>query len=948
MPVVPTEENRVGIAGVTGEKLVPGDFSGSGLDALGAGMQSLGQAGQKVAVAQHQQAIEDDAAVKKAWNNYAEQSRTIRAGFYARQGSDAASALKPATDALRETVDGLRDGLRGKRQRGIFDRSVPERLIADVAKMDDHVAAQNVVDQQKQSLGVQGNARGDAVENAGDPEQFQRHVDTGIETMRTRALLQGRDPASVNHEAAHFLSSIHRDVADGLTAHDALAAHQYLRDKAGEMIAPHRDEVARSLAPVLGEAQAVADVDMRDALRSPTAPVTPPGDIAAVTGRMLTVESARQADGGGVRAAAVSPGPVNEKDNVAGSDAPGRGANAARTAELAALMRHYRGDAAKAWAASLQGQAGVDALVANHGDAWFGALPEDARKAVTANMTLLGAATSPRTPPTPEDHASTSSWIQAQDWKDDRKQLAHEELHKRVGLANRQRSAAQDAAKETGLALARTLGPGFISVNQLPPAVRRDLPDDALAALTLRADRNVHPVTVAPHGDVATKLNRMAATDPEGFAKVDLRLEQDRMSPGEYSSLEDTQKGMASYPPAPATVTQRNLWDEIRRNGLDDGATPGAGAVPPSPDEAQVDHLANVASIPEALRGTAAIKGTVREMLRRDWTPDQIQNQLYEAYARRSLDLSSGYHPGEVGILPGGGNRDEIVPEAQFRNIASGPDGQITFDPNGRPVVGSDGASPSDAILKSLFPTPQPVKKRVPSNQLDYGDFSTLWEAERKKGVKLPKFVPAEAWKKFAPDADKMHPETDARPYERITLHHTGSEDTPEAVEILHGHESRLHKIGRMINSPGNQEDYDTYGDVGYHFLIGRDGTIYEGRSLAYQGAHVMDQNERNIGIAILGDYSRQPLNSAQIRSVKYLIMELNRAYHVSTNAGGLPYVFTHRELAPSGKFARPDELVGAQKQTDEIEAWSRRFLPPLAKDHEWVLQALPPARKGR
>jgi len=594
MPVVPTEENRVGIAGVTGEKLVPGDFSGSGLDALGAGMQSLGETGQKVAVAQHEQAIEDDAAVKKAWNIYAEQSRAIRADFYARQGSDAASALQPATDALRETVDGLRDGLSGKRQRGIFDRSLPERLIADVANMEDHVATQTAVEQQKQSVGVLGNAKDDAVENAHNPEQFQRHVHTGIETMRTQALLQGRDPASVDHEAAHFVSSIHRDVADGLTAHDALAANQYLRDKGGEMIAAHRDEVKRSLAPVLGEAQAVADVDMHDALRSPTAPITPPGDIATVTGRMLTVETARQPDGEGANAATPSPGQADEKRDAVGSDVPRRAGNAARAAELSALMRHYRGDAAKAWAASLQGQAGVEALVAKHGDAWFGALPEDVRKAVAANMTLLGAATSPRTPPAPEDHAPASSWIQAQDWKDDRKQLAHEELHKRVGLANRQRSAAQDAAKETGLALAQKLGPGFISVNQLPPAVRRDLSDDALAALTLRADRNVHPVTVAPHGDVATTLNRMAATDPEGFAREDLRLVRDRMTPGEYASLERTQKGLASYPPAPATITQRHLWDEIRRNGLDD--TTEAAATPSTSDVGKnVDSVAPAA-----------------------------------------------------------------------------------------------------------------------------------------------------------------------------------------------------------------------------------------------------------------------------------------------------------------------------------------------------------------
>jgi hypothetical protein len=97
---------------------------------------------------------------------------------------------------------------------------------------------------------------------------------------------------------------------------------------------------------------------------------------------MLTVEPARQADGEGASDATSSPGPADEKGNVPGNGAPDGGANAAHAASLSALMRYYRGDAAKAWAASLQGQASVDALVAKHGDTWFGALPEDARKAV--------------------------------------------------------------------------------------------------------------------------------------------------------------------------------------------------------------------------------------------------------------------------------------------------------------------------------------------------------------------------------------------------------------------------------------------------------------------------------------------------------------------------------------------------------------------------------------
>ena len=219
--------------------------------------------------------------------------------------------------------------------------------------------------------------------------------------------------------------------------------------------------------------------------------------------------------------------------------------------------------------------------------------------------------------------------------------------------------AAQDAAKETGLALAKKLGPDFISVNQLPPAVRRDLPDDALAALTLRADRNVHPVTVAPHGDVATTLNRMAATDSEGFAKEDLRLVQDRMTPGEYASLEQTQKGMVSYPPAPATITQRHLWDEIRRNGLDPDQSNGAASEP----------------------GADA-----------DWNPsDNLSDFGTSAKLQNAVFQDSGQY------------------QALFRPIADSDD-QIMFGKNGVPIVGADGKSLMESMFEPLFHAPEPVK----------------------------------------------------------------------------------------------------------------------------------------------------------------------------------------------------------------------------------------------
>ena len=41
--------------------------------------------------------------------------------------------------------------------------------------------------------------------------------------------------------------------------------------------------------------------------------------------------------------------------------------------------------------------------------------------------------------------------------------------------------------------------------------------------------------------------------------------------------------------------------------------------------------------------------------------------------------------------------------------------------------------------------------------------------------------------------------------------------------------------------------------DIGYHFLIGLDGTVHEGRPIEQTGAHTKGQNFDSIGIAYVG-----------------------------------------------------------------------------------------------
>lgn len=47
--------------------------------------------------------------------------------------------------------------------------------------------------------------------------------------------------------------------------------------------------------------------------------------------------------------------------------------------------------------------------------------------------------------------------------------------------------------------------------------------------------------------------------------------------------------------------------------------------------------------------------------------------------------------------------------------------------------------------------------------------------------------------------------------------------------------------------------------DIGYHFIIRRDGTVQAGRTLDSQGAHVSGHNHEAVGICLVGGVRRDP-----------------------------------------------------------------------------------------
>lgn len=171
------------------------------------------------------------------------------------------------------------------------------------------------------------------------------------------------------------------------------------------------------------------------------------------------------------------------------------------------------------------------------------------------------------------------------------------------------------------------------------------------------------------------------------------------------------------------------------------------------------------------------------------------------------------------------------------------------------------------------------------------------------------KFVPREDWAQYSPKL-KGHEslEFDRTPfqtYNKITLHHTGWQNSPWAVEDLHRGKKSPAEV--WLREKLKRQLYDS-ADVAYDFMISKNGTIYQGRSLDYEGAHVGGHNTDNIGIAFLGDFTSGKVRAPQLEAYRRLYEKLNSKF---APKGQKLSVYSH------GYFSaiKDAELRGAQRQ---------------------------------
>ncbi len=97
--------------------------------------------------------------------------------------------------------------------------------------------------------------------------------------------------------------------------------------------------------------------------------------------------------------------------------------------------------------------------------------------------------------------------------------------------------------------------------------------------------------------------------------------------------------------------------------------------------------------------------------------------------------------------------------------------------------------------------------------------------------------------------------------------------------------------------------------DIGYHYLIGKNGKIYKGRSEKFIGAHIYGHNKNSLGICLIGNFDEELPAKKQIQTLIKFLKQKIKKHKISVKN-----ILGHREFPNvaktcPGKFVNLDEI---------------------------------------
>ncbi|GFW95058.1 peptidoglycan-recognition protein 2 [Trichonephila clavipes] len=101
-----------------------------------------------------------------------------------------------------------------------------------------------------------------------------------------------------------------------------------------------------------------------------------------------------------------------------------------------------------------------------------------------------------------------------------------------------------------------------------------------------------------------------------------------------------------------------------------------------------------------------------------------------------------------------------------------------------------------------------------------------------------------------------------AVPVRHVFVHHTDG--------VTCSNQDTCSKVVRQIQN--DHQKRKKYADIGYNFLVGGDGQIYEGRGWKAVGAHTQGYNSKSLGISFMGNFDKIEPSASMLNAMKNLI----------------------------------------------------------------------------
>jgi len=124
------------------------------------------------------------------------------------------------------------------------------------------------------------------------------------------------------------------------------------------------------------------------------------------------------------------------------------------------------------------------------------------------------------------------------------------------------------------------------------------------------------------------------------------------------------------------------------------------------------------------------------------------------------------------------------------------------------------------------------------------------------------------------------------------------------------------------------------WSDIGYHFVVRKDGSIENGRAKNLIGAHTMGYNRTTIGICFTGNFDLDQPEPVQLISAAALIIKLNQEYRKKL------IISRHCDLVATKCPGKNFDLAALLNLVSKMEAGTMT-------DEQWMIDIVIKAQKS-